>query len=81
MKTLSDLINSPDPIINSVATSANGIEQQVAAGKLTPIEGKELIEDLMDLTKLQSLAADIDRHAEITKAFNLLRELISFIPL
>jgi len=71
--TLDEMLQSNDPLIKNAARVLDELNDAVDEKRIKPEEYAELVDDLLDLSKIQKLSIDIERKAKIEEAFIFLR--------
>lgn len=77
MTILSNYIRSADPIIANAANLTISAMSAFQSKQITASEYSEIMENILDLKKVEELAADMDRENEIVHAFEQIKEIAS----
>lgn len=73
--TLDEMLQSKDPIIKNAARVLAELNDAVDEKRIKPEEYAELVDDLLDLEKINKLAKSVEHKAELEEAFNMLRSV------
>ena len=80
-KMLEEFKTHEDAIVRDAAAAVAELIESSEAGSISKDELTELVNDLVTLDKIDSLADDIDRKVLIEKAFNAIKLIVSKLPL
>lgn len=79
MGTLQDLINDGNPFISELATKAADIRAALDAEQISENEYVELMDDLLDLRKVNEAACTIEEKIAIQQAIETIKIIVGIV--
>lgn len=76
-KNIQDIVNSNDLEVAQMGAKALQLTNALKEGIITRTEYDELVEDLVDVERIERLAKTVQRKALLNEVFNALRMFLS----